>query len=92
MTEVKTGTAYYQLGNCLRGYFYGDFASDQDAWEKLGDAFNRAWPSRSGRSVEMWKIVREGTTKGGNETERDKALREKLDAYIAREKANADAP
>jgi hypothetical protein len=53
MTEVKTGTAYYQLGNCLRGYFYGDFASDQDAWEKLGDAFNRAWPSRSGRSVEM---------------------------------------
>lgn len=76
--------AQYQCGNCLRGHFFGEFESDEGAWAVLSDRFNKAYPSRSGREVELIKTIRVGRTAGGNETERDRLLREKIEAAIAR--------
>jgi hypothetical protein len=75
--------AHYELGNCLRGYCSGEFVSDDEAWRVLSGRFNRAFPSRGGREITMSKTVAYGRTKGGNETERDKALRLKLEAALA---------
>jgi hypothetical protein len=70
---------YYQLGNCLRGYAFGDFEADEEAWRVLSARFNDSFPSRYGRSVHLMKVVREGETAGGNETEADRNLREALE-------------
>jgi hypothetical protein len=74
--------AHYELGNCLRGYFSGEFDSDDEAWRVLSERFNRGFPSRSGRTIQMSKTIREGHTAGGNETERDRLLREKIEAQL----------
>lgn len=58
--------AFYELGNCLRGYYSGEFETDDEAWNELSDRFNRGFPSHRGRSVEMRKTVRIGLTSGGN--------------------------
>lgn len=76
--------ASYELGNCLRGYFFGDFESDDEAWAVLSEKFNAAYPSREGRQVELKKTLRIGTTVGGNETERDRAFREAGEAIAAK--------
>jgi hypothetical protein len=65
MRDVS-GKAYYDLGNCLRGYFSGRFWTDQEAWNALSARFDRGYPSHKGREVELRKIVRQGVTKGGN--------------------------
>jgi hypothetical protein len=75
--------AVYEVGNCLRGYFFGEFKTDDEAWDKLSDTFSKAHPSRSGRGIHMKKVVREGKTKGGNETDRDRLWREKIEANLA---------
>lgn len=75
--------AYYKLGNWLRGYFSGDFDSDEEAWNTLSEKFNNAYPSRSGRDVHLVKTVRHGKTAGGNETERDRLLREAAEKALA---------
>lgn len=78
--------AYYELGNCLRGYFGGEFESDDQAWQTLSERFNRAYPSRGGREVELCKVIRTGRTQGGNETERDRAIRERIERILAEER------
>jgi hypothetical protein len=86
MREVQM-KPYYELGNCLRGYFGGYFWTDEEAWDVLSDRFNRGYPSRNGRGVEMRKTIRRGLTAGGNETERDRRLREHVEAILAERKA-----
>jgi hypothetical protein len=76
---------HYSLGNCLRGYFWGEFPDDDSAWKALSERFNNAYPSRSGREVELKKIVRSGRTAGGNETERDRKIRERVAAIVREE-------
>lgn len=44
----------YELGNCLRGYFKGDFEEIETAWRVLSHRFLLSFPSQSGRSVEMF--------------------------------------
>lgn len=44
----------YVLGNCLRGYFEGEFTSQEDAWRWLSKRFLLAFPSGSGRTVDMY--------------------------------------
>jgi hypothetical protein len=83
--------AHYELGNCLRGYFMGEFESDDEAWETLSERFNRAFPSRDGREVELRKVIRQGRTQGGNETERDRATREEIERILAKEKDAASS-
>lgn len=46
---------FYELGNDLRGFYSGEFESDDEAWEVLSDRFNRAFPSLKGRHVHMKK-------------------------------------
>lgn len=70
---------YYELGNALRGWFSGKFNTDQEAWNVLGDRFNRGFPSREGRTVQLTKTVRYGRTAGGNETDTDQRLREAME-------------
>lgn len=41
----------YKYGNVLRGWFYGDCASDEEARRLLGDRFRKAFPSEEGRQV-----------------------------------------
>jgi hypothetical protein len=72
--------ARYELGNMLRGYFSGEFETDEEAWAVLSERFNTAYPSRNGRSVELRKRIRVGQTEGGNEREEDRAWREALAA------------
>lgn len=79
-------TSKYELGNCLRGYFSGRFTDDDAAWAALSDQFNRRFPSREGRQVEMRKVIRLGTTAGGNETEQDRKLRESLERMEAEDR------
>ena len=43
----------YSLGNCLRGYIYGHFETDEEAWNVLRVQFDLAFPSRAGREVEL---------------------------------------
>ena len=69
---------YYELGNCLRGYVSGKYDADDEAWEALSEAFNSAYPSLHGRTVELKKVIREGQTRGGNETDQQRELREAL--------------
>lgn len=71
---------YYELGNALRGWFSGKFSSDQQAWTELSDRFNRGFPSRGGRHVQMTKTIRYGRTAGGNESEADRKWREGWEA------------
>jgi hypothetical protein len=63
----------YKLGNWLRGFFRGRFASDEMAWIYLSNRFLLSYPSEQGRHVYMSKmetiygieqyvICREGTT------------------------------
>lgn len=79
---------WYELGNSLRGYFGGEFEDDENAWNTLSERFNNAYPSRSGRTVYMTKVVRDGKTAGGNETEQDRKLREKLELMLAEDVGN----
>ncbi len=73
----------YELGNSLRGYFSGQFETDEEAWNILSERFNNAYPSRCGREVELKKTILIKTTKGGNETVLDRTLREKLEEQQA---------
>lgn len=41
----------YKLGNGLRGWFYGEFANDEVAWNVLSDRFAASFPSDTGRQV-----------------------------------------
>lgn len=75
-------THHYQLGNCLRGYFTGDFETDEEAWDVLSEQFNNAFPSRGGREVQLIKTLRWGMTTGGNETDQQRNLRELVEASI----------
>lgn len=84
--------ADYELGNCLRGWCGGSFESDDEAWRVLSERFNNAFPSRSGRDVQLRKYVRSGQTAGGNETERDKALRERIERAIAEDNREHEPP
>lgn len=83
--ETAYGPGSYEVGNCLRGYAYGTFSNADDAWESLSDQFNQSYPSRSGRQIEMRRTIHVGYTAGGNETERDRLLREQLTAALERE-------
>lgn len=58
---------HYELGNELRGFMTGDFEDDETAWDTLSAAFDRAFPSVSGRYVVLTKVIRYETTTGGNE-------------------------
>lgn len=78
---------HYELGNCLRGFFSGEFETDDEAWEALGKRFDESFPSRDGRTVLMTKTVRKGKTEGGNETEEDRRDREAAEAVLARRQA-----
>lgn len=73
---------YYEGGNALRGYFVGEFPDDDTAWRVLSTRFNKAYPSRAGRDFQLNKTIRSGKTIGGNETERDRLLREKIEAIL----------
>jgi len=57
---------YYELGNMLRGYCGGYFENDEDAWDLLSVEFDRHFPSKNGREVELRKTLRIGITRGGN--------------------------
>jgi len=48
---------HYRLGNILRGYVEGDFASDVSAWYFLSREFDKHFPSSEGRLVHMEKII-----------------------------------
>ena len=45
--------ALYELGNCLRGFFSGEYDNHDKAWDSLANRFSRSFPSTSGRYVEM---------------------------------------
>jgi hypothetical protein len=75
--------AYYTLGNALRGEFGGEFETDDEAWDALSDLFNRRFPSRNGRSIQLTKTIRTGKTAGGNETEADRLERERAEVALA---------
>ncbi|AFU88134.1 hypothetical protein CcrColossus_gp264 [Caulobacter phage CcrColossus] len=89
--ETAYGQGSYEVGNCLRGYHHGTFTSADEAWEALSERFNRSYPSREGRQVEMRRSIHLGFTAGGNETERDRLLREKLAEVLKKEKAETSA-
>ncbi len=74
--------AFYEVGNCLRGYFSGHFSNDDEAWSALSDRFNRSFPSKERRSVEMRKTIRIGKTAGGNETDQDRKIREEFERSL----------
>lgn len=83
-------TKFYELGNCLRGYFNGMFETADEAWDVMSAQFNEAFPSRCGREVELRTVIRTGLTAGGNETERDRETRMKLEAILVAEQAQAE--
>lgn len=89
-----TTKTYYEVGNCLRGFFGGEFETDDEAWATLCKRFDESFPSRGGRDVLMRKTIRKGTTEGGNETEEDRRDREAAEAVLAareaRERENAE--
>lgn len=86
--DAAYGPGFYEVGNCLRGYAYGTFPDADEAWNVLSDRFNQSYPSREGRQVEMRRSIHLGNTAGGNETERDRLLREQVTAALAeKEKA-----
>lgn len=70
MYDLKT----YVLGNCLRCFFEGKFASVDEAWRVLSARFNKSFPSENGRHVYMhvneqnayglmdWTKCKEGVT------------------------------
>lgn len=92
----------YTLGNVLRKYFTGFFEDDLTAWETLGRRFDESYPSHTGRYVQMTKtltgeesselpfsisaITYTGKTKGGNETDHDRLIREELQRILAEER------
>jgi len=43
----------YIIGNCLRGYFEGEFRDLEHALEYLPARFDLSYPSEGGRSVHM---------------------------------------
>ena len=89
--DAAYGPGSYEVGNCLRGYHHGTFPDSDTAWEVLSDRFNRSYPSREGRQVEMRRTIHLGHTAGGNETERDRQSRLQLEALLAAEKAETAA-
>lgn len=46
----------YILGNCLRGYFDGNFSSLEDAWKILSYRFLKSYPCSVGRDVIMYVV------------------------------------
>lgn len=67
---MKKKKEKYVLGNMLRGWFEGEFTSDEQAWKSLSRDFDKAFPSKGGRQVYMYKEVpvkvdfTKGLTKG----------------------------
>lgn len=71
----------FVLGNCLRGYFEGNFASTEAAWQYLSARFLLSFPSADGRIVSMkvweenkyqieeWVTCRQDTTYLGKKNE-----------------------
>lgn len=60
---MKKELHQYRLGNILRGYVEGKFASDKSAWYYLSRQFDKLFPSSEGRRVHMEKIIQ---IKAGN--------------------------
>jgi len=54
---MKKKMEKYVLGNILRGWFDGEFTSDEQAWKILSKQFDKAFPSENGRGVYMYKEV-----------------------------------
>ena len=79
------GETYYEVGNELRGWFSGKFATDEEAWAVLSERFNKSFPSHSGRAIYMRKHIGHGFSAGGNETDADKAIRLSVDEALAAE-------
>lgn len=85
--EPLVGGTTYEVGNDLRGWHHGKFASDEEAWSVLSERFNKSFPSLSGRAIIMRKVIGCGMTAGGNETERDKELRLGHERALAEDRA-----
>lgn len=77
------GESFYEVGNELRGWHSGKFATDAEAWAVLSERFNKSFPSRVGRAIVMRKIIGSGFTAGGNETETDKRIRLSMEEMLA---------
>lgn len=51
---MRVKKQHYILGNILRGFFEGRFASQDEAWKFLSRRFLMSFPARRGRHVSMW--------------------------------------
>lgn len=62
---MKAEKNHYELGNILRGWVYGDYETDEEAWKALSRVFNKMFPSEGGRGVNLIKktVVKSGNSK-----------------------------